>query len=119
MQKHIGSCHCGEVKYEATGDFSEVISCNCSMCRRKGTLLAFVPAENFKMLSGAEELVDYQFGKKRIHDTFCGECGVTPFAHGMAPNSSHKMFAINVRCFDDIDLDSLKVKKVDGKSFPI
>lgn len=118
MQKHIGSCHCGEVKYEATGDFSEVISCNCSMCRRKGTLLAFVPQANFKLLSGGEELVDYQFGKKVIHHTFCGECGVTPFAHGTAPNGD-KMVAINVRCLEDVDLDALKITKVDGRSFPI
>lgn len=118
MQKHIGSCHCGEVKYEATGDFTEAISCNCSMCRRKGTLLAFVPQANFKLLSGGEELVDYQFGKKRIHHTFCGECGVTPFAHGTSPNGD-KMVAINVRCLEDLDLDALKITKVDGKSFPI
>jgi len=35
---------------------------------------------------------------------------------GTHPKSGEKMAAINVRCVDGIDLDSLKVKKVDGRS---
>ncbi|UXR65443.1 GFA family protein [Bdellovibrio bacteriovorus] len=116
MQKHQGSCHCGKVKFEATGAFNEVISCNCSMCQRKGTLLAFVPETQFTLLSGADSLTDYQFGKKKIHHTFCSTCGVTSFATGETPDGT-KMKAINVRCLEGIDLKALTVQECDGRSF--
>ncbi|MBX4144838.1 GFA family protein, partial [Ralstonia pickettii] len=37
-----GSCHCGDVKFEAEGDLQGVMACNCSICRRKGALMWFV-----------------------------------------------------------------------------
>lgn len=116
METRQGSCHCGEVTFSATGDFSNVISCNCSICMRKGTILAFIPESSFVLQSGESNLTDYQFGKKAIHHTFCKKCGVTAFASGQMPDGS-KIKAINVRCLDGIDLDQLKISKVDGKSF--
>lgn len=112
-----GSCHCGKVRYEVKGSFDSALSCNCSMCSRKGTLLAFVPddAETFVLKSGENHLTDYQFNKHVIHHLFCSTCGVTSFARGVGPNGK-KMVAINVRCLDGFDLDKVKVKQVDGKS---
>lgn len=112
-----GSCHCGRVQFEVSldKDFSEALSCNCSICQRKGTLLSFVPKAQLKMMSGAESLQDYQFAKKRIHHTFCKVCGVTPFASAVAPDGTDTA-AINVRCIENIDLDSLKIHKYDGKN---
>lgn len=43
MQYH-GSCHCGAVEYQLKGQLDAVVSCNCSICSRKGYLLWFVPA---------------------------------------------------------------------------
>lgn len=34
-----GSCHCGNIKFTAEGEIGEVMSCNCSICERKGSLL--------------------------------------------------------------------------------
>lgn len=114
-QTHTGSCHCGQVRFEVTGDVSQVISCNCSICSRMGWLLAFVPEDQFKLLSGEQVLKDYQFGKKHIHHVFCSECGVRSFGHGAAPDGK-EMFAVNVRCLEGLDLDALSVQKFDGKS---
>ena len=44
--KYEGSCHCGNVAFEVEGEFDSGLDCNCSMCRRRGGLLAFVPREN-------------------------------------------------------------------------
>ena len=41
---HKGSCHCGKVAFEVEGDIDSAMSCNCSICQRKGSLLWFVPA---------------------------------------------------------------------------
>lgn len=113
---HSGSCHCGAVTYDVTTTLGTVISCNCSMCQKKGTLLAFVPAADFMLKSGGDRLTDYQFNKHAIHHLFCSTCGVTSFARGKDPKGN-EMVAINARCLDDVDLDKLTIKKIDGRSF--
>jgi hypothetical protein len=40
--KYKGSCHCGRVAFEVEGTIESALSCNCSMCQRKGSLLWFV-----------------------------------------------------------------------------
>ena len=116
MTKHTGGCHCGRVRYEVEADIDEVMSCNCSMCQKRGTLLTFVPEQQFTLLSGGDDLTDYQFNKKIIHHLFCSTCGIGSFARGVAPDGS-EMVAVNVRCLEDVDPASLPVKSVDGRSF--
>jgi hypothetical protein len=114
--KHVGGCHCGQVRYEVELDLSQpVVSCNCSMCSRMGSLLAFVPASSFTLLSGEDALTDYQFNKKAIHHLFCSRCGIRSFARGAAPDGS-EIAAINVRCLEGVDLEALTVHKNDGRS---
>src|ERR1700691_1735634 len=55
-QTHSGGCQCGKVRYEVQMDIGEVISCNCSRCGRLGSLLAFAPATQFKLLTGDADL---------------------------------------------------------------
>ena len=115
MQKYTGGCHCGKVRFEVEMDLGEVISCNCSMCSKRGSLLAFAPADSFKLISGEENLTDYQFNKKVIHHLFCKTCGILSFGRGVGPDGKATV-AVNVRCLDDVDAESLKVMKYDGKS---
>lgn len=108
-----GSCHCGRVSYEADADLSQVLSCNCSICRKRGLLLAFVPADKFRLTSGGDALTDYLFNKKVIHHLFCPTCGVEAFGRGTAPDGTPKV-AVNVRCLDGVNLDALNIRKFDG-----
>lgn len=110
-----GSCHCESVKFEAEIELGKVLSCNCSICRRKGSLLTFVPESQFELISGENSLSDYQFNKRVIHHYFCSNCGVSPFGAGKMPDGS-PVRAINVRCLDDIDLEKLDLEHFDGKS---
>jgi hypothetical protein len=110
-----GSCHCGKVRYEATTDLSKIISCNCSICSRKAHLLTFVAAGEFRLLSGEDSLTDYQFNTNNIHHLFCKVCGVQSFATGTGAGGA-KMYSLNVRCLEGVDVASLKVTPVDGKS---
>ena len=111
-----GSCHCGAVRYTVEADLSQpVIACNCSMCGRSGTLLAFVPADKFTLEQGESSLTDYQFNKNVIHHLFCKVCGIRAFARGMGPGGK-PMAAINVRCLDGVDPNKLEVKHFDGRA---
>ena len=116
LQSHTGGCQCGKVRYQVQLDLTApVISCNCSMCGRSGTLLSFVPARQFQLLSGEDQLTDYQFNHHVIHHLFCKMCGIKSFARGVGPNGK-EMVAINVRCVEGVDPSTLAIKQFDGKS---
>jgi hypothetical protein len=115
-QTYSGGCQCGKVRYEVQLEIGEVMACNCSRCGRLGSLLAFAPVEQFKLLSGATELTQFEFNRRMIQHQFCSTCGIQSFAIGRNPKSGARMAAINVRCLDGVDVDTLKVKKVNGKS---
>ncbi len=114
MQTYKGSCHCGAVGFEVEADIEEVIECNCSHCERKGLLLTFAPAVNFKLISGEDNLSEYRFNKKQIAHLFCKTCGVQSFSKSTWEGVD--MMAINVRALAEIDIETMPRKKVDGKS---
>jgi hypothetical protein len=111
---YTGGCHCGAVRYEVEAALDKVVSCNCSICSKTGSLLAFAPETSFRLLSGEDNLSDYQFNKKIIHHLFCKSCGTRSFMRGAAPNGD-TMVAINVRCLDDVDIEALPVTSFDRK----
>jgi len=112
---YTGSCHCGAVRYEVETGFEPIISCNCSICRKRGSVLTFVPLGQFRLVSGEDALTDYQFNHKVVHHLFCRTCGVASFGRGTTPDGS-EMVGINIRCLDGVDLDSLPITKFDGAS---
>ncbi len=113
-----GGCHCGAVRYRVSLALERVIACNCSICSKTGTLLAFAPVTRFELVQGEDVLADYQFGKKRIHHLFCTRCGVRSFSRATGKDGQPSM-AINVRCLDGVDVSTVPLKPFDGKSLPI
>ena len=113
-ETHKGSCHCGAVAYETTGEVGEAIECNCSHCHRKGLLLAFVQPDAFKLLKGEDAQTEYLFNTRKIHHQFCRTCGVESFARGEGPKGP--MVAINLRTLEGFDRSRLKVTAWDGAS---
>lgn len=112
---HTGGCHCGQVRFAVTLDLDNVMTCNCSICTKKGFIWGFVPASAFRLDSGDESLAEYQFNKHMIHHLFCELCGTEAFARGKNPDGSDAV-AVNVRCLDRIDIATLKPKQFDGRS---
>ena len=115
--KHEGSCHCGRIAFEVEGDIDEVYDCNCSMCRKRGGLLAFFPREALTLKTPEDRLGTYRFNKRRIDHHFCPECGIAPFSEGVDPKSGAKTVAVNLRALPGLDLATLKIVPVDGASF--
>jgi hypothetical protein len=113
--KHKGSCHCGQIAFEVEGDIPQVLSCNCSICQRKGSLLWFVPKQAFELLTPPDKMSTYTFNKHVIRHRFCPTCGMHPFGEGKGADGK-EMAAINVRCLEGVDLDTLKVQHYDGRS---
>jgi hypothetical protein len=115
VEHHRGSCQCGAVAFEADVDISEPVTCNCSRCKRLGSVLAFTPRASFTLLKGADALTEYIFNRHVIRHQFCRTCGIQPFAYGQRPDGS-PMVAINVNCLDGVDPRALPARHHDGAS---
>lgn len=110
-----GSCHCGSVTFEATGELTEVGNCNCSICSRKRALHWFVPEDQFHLNTDEHTLSTYMFNKHIIKHKFCPICGIHVFGTGVTPDGS-RIVAVNACCLEDVDLSKVLVKEFDGRS---
>jgi hypothetical protein len=113
--KYTGSCHCGQVAFEVDGTIESVLSCNCSICQRKGSLLWFVPRASLRLLSLESAASVYTFNRHIIKHRFCPKCGIHPYGEGVDPKGNH-MAAVNVRCLEGVDLAAMAVREFDGRS---
>lgn len=109
-----GSCHCGRIAFTVEGDVREAIDCNCSMCRRRGGLLAFFPRDALTLSTADGDYATYRFNKHALDHHFCPTCGIAPFSEGTDPRTGTRMAAVNVRCLEGVDLTTLAIKPVDG-----
>jgi len=80
MATYQGSCHCGRVTFEFTGDIKALYECNCSICRRKGApYVSALASDQVCILGGESELTVYQFGTGAASHQFCRHCGIHPY----------------------------------------
>jgi len=108
---HRGGCHCGRVRFEVDAPSQlEVLDCNCSICRMTGFLHVIVPASRFRLLSGADALVEYTFNTGAAKHRFCRHCGIKAF---YIPRSHPDGVDVNVRCLDPGSVRSLVVAAFD------
>jgi hypothetical protein len=112
---YSGRCHCGKVAFEVEGALDKAMACNCSICIRKGSLLWFVPRDQLRVLTPEEEIATYTFNKHVIKHRFCRTCGIHPYGEGTDPQGN-RMAAINIRCLEGVDLESVSVQQFDGRS---
>ena len=112
---YTGGCHCGAVRFEVTTDLSQVVTCNCSICQKTGTMLTFVPEGQLSLQSGEDALRSYHFNKKVIDHLFCTTCGIRSFARGKRPDGA-EVAAVNVRCLDGVEIEALQPVHFNGRS---
>jgi hypothetical protein len=116
MTKVTGGCHCGAVRFEAEGDFSTGMECNCSHCDKKGFVLAFLPRPDFRLTKGESAFTTYHFNRGTIDHNFCTTCGTQAFGIGIGPDGA-EMAAINLRCVDALDRSKITLQQINGKDF--
>lgn len=115
MHRRQGGCHCGAVRFEVeTAETVEVESCNCSICRKTGFLHLIVPASRFRLVSGEDQLADYEFNTRMARHKFCKICGVKSF---YVPRSNPDGFSVNLRCLDDGDMPEAQIREFDGRNW--
>jgi hypothetical protein len=113
--KYQGGCHCGRIKFEVEGELKNTMTCNCSICSRKGAVMWFVPRDSMHLLTPDDAASTYTFNKHIIKHRFCPMCGMHPYGEG-SDQQGNRMAAINVRCLDDVDLSAIPTQQFDGRS---
>ena len=65
MSKSL-TCHCKKVKLEVElgESLKNLVKCNCSICIRRGAVMAIVKSEDIRLIKGKEILKTYQFHTK-------------------------------------------------------
>ena len=114
MAIYNGSCHCGQVQFEADCDLSKTMECNCSICTNKGAIYSPAINNKLKITQGKDSLTLYQFGTKTAKHHFCKHCGIHPFVN---PRISPTLWVVNVRCLNNIDLENMDPEIFDGKNW--
>ncbi|GAB1596894.1 GFA family protein [Lysobacter claricitrinus] len=111
LTTYTGGCHCGRIRFEVDAPSPlHVLDCNCSVCRMTGFLHLIVTADRFRLLQGADAIVDYRFNTGTARHLFCGHCGIKSF---YVPRSHPDGYSVNARCLDGVSLDALQVTQFD------
>ena len=112
------TCHCGliEIQVDLKKNIDELMKCNCSMCKRKGTMYTIVKKDDLKIIRGKTKIKTYQFNTKVAKHHFCSECGT--HTHNLR-RSDPNTYGINMGCIDEIrpnELFKFKIHVRDGQN---
>ncbi|AMC34491.1 GFA family protein [Janthinobacterium sp. B9-8] len=116
METKQGSCHCGAVVFEVdlAQGLENLRRCNCSLCSRKGSIIASVPVEGLRVVKGEEMLTLYQWNTKTAKHYFCKVCGI--YTHHQR-RSNPSQFGFNVACIAGVNpFDLGEIGMGDGAS---
>ncbi|HTM79285.1 MAG TPA: hypothetical protein VL133_16850 [Devosia sp.] len=128
----IATCHCGSTKIELPGLPSSAKECNCSYCHRTGAIWGYYSPDEVKIVAADHDAI-YSASRQLNQHHFCAKCGGN--THGSSPDwasmynndgtlkpgmaegvPSQRVFGVNLRMIDDIDLGSIEITEVDGRN---
>jgi hypothetical protein len=100
-----GSCHCGAVRISVPAAPEWLGSCNCSICRRTGALMAYYPDDGSVRLEG--ETVPYIWGDRMIAIHHCPVCAC--MTGWVSTGESYGKVGVNARLLDGFAVEEGRV----------
>ena len=107
------SCHCGAVRIELEAPPAQLTSCNCSLCRRLGTLWAYYCPDQVRITKGAGTTVPYVQGDRTLAVHHCATCGCITHWQSTDKGNPDRM-AVNARLIEERDVEGVRVRRFDG-----
>lgn len=116
LETHVGSCHCGDLRFEVTLDPRAATRCNCTICTKLAIVGAHVTPAAFRLVAGDEsKLGMYEWASKSAQRYFCPRCGVHAYGRGSLEQLGGAFVSINVNCLDDIEVGDVPIRHWDGR----
>ncbi|MGF1722391.1 GFA family protein [Vibrio kyushuensis] len=115
---HIAKCHCGSVELELhlPNGIEKPRRCDCSICRRKGAIVASVKLDGIRVIKGQGSIKLYQFNTLEAKHYFCSNCGI--YTHHQR-RSDPTEYGFNIGCLQDVNpFDLGDVVTNDGINHP-
>ncbi len=115
---HRATCHCGAVELEVSmpNGIVNPRRCDCSICRRKGAIVASVALDAIKIVKGEKHLKLYQFNTNTARHYFCSNCGI--YTHHQRRSNPNE-YGVNVGCLEGVNpYDLPAVPTTDGVNHP-
>lgn len=107
-----GACHCGAVRWRFDGVPESATVCNCTVCRRYGTIWAYDFENEAIHVDGPTQA--YVRGKA-IGFHFCPTCGCMVYWLGLQPNAEgRRRIAVNLRLAEPEAVASLPIDRFEG-----
>ncbi|KZK92050.1 hypothetical protein PsAD5_03805 [Pseudovibrio sp. Ad5] len=107
-----GSCHCGAVQFEFRENPEWLTECNCSACRRYGTVWAHGSPRNVSIEKAPDATFTYIWGDKMIAFHTCKTCGNT--THWSDLDEDYDRMAVNTRLVPIEDVKDIPIRHFDG-----
>ena len=108
-----GACHCGAVRIEVAEAPAQVTECNCSICRRLGTLWAYYAPAQVRIVGPT---ATYRRGDETIDFHHCAVCGCTTHWSPIVGVRDTSRMGINSRLLAAEVLAAARVRRLDGAS---
>jgi hypothetical protein len=113
-----GSCHCGEVRFEADIDLAKGTGkCNCTFCMKSRAWAAHIKPEAFRLLAGNDALAGYHRHEQAPLKLSCKNCHIMTHATGNAEWMGGPYVSVFVNTLDEMDpaeLAAVPVRYSDG-----
>ena len=109
-----GACHCGRVSWKFDGMPDSATACNCTVCRRYGTLWAYdFDGERIHVRGPTRA---YSWGEGGIGFHFCEHCGNLAYWRAVKPREDGRCrIAVNLRLALNPDLvAAISIRHLDG-----
>lgn len=107
-----GSCHCGAVTFAVAHAPETVTSCNCSLCRRTGTLMAPYAADQVRIDAPEGATRAYIQGDRTLANHHCVTCGCLCYWLGLGEYADR--VSVNARLLPPEILSQARVRRFDG-----
>jgi hypothetical protein len=111
------SCHCGAVRFAVETTPEDVNDCNCSICRRYGTLWAYYQRPQVRFEAGNGPTDIYIWGDRELEFHRCEACGCV--THWESIDKGHARMGINARLLPADVVKAIPVRHSDGAAWPL
>ncbi len=106
------SCHCGAIRLVIDSAPETVTDCNCSVCRRYGTLWAYYSPKQVRFAPPDPPTDIYLWGDRSIEFHRCRHCGCV--THWAAVDKNRDWMGVNARLMDPEILARARIRRLDG-----